>query len=73
MRQTRGDTPVSSVRLSELFTGPDRAFTIYHFLYGKKQTSPCPMCTMWIDGFNGVAHPQLAYAAHPREETATSR
>jgi hypothetical protein len=27
---------------------------IYHFMYGKKQTNPCPMCTMWIDGYNGV-------------------
>jgi predicted dithiol-disulfide oxidoreductase (DUF899 family) len=25
-------------------------------MYGKKQTKPCPMCTMWIDGWNGVAH-----------------
>ena len=25
-------------------------------MYGKEQTTPCPMCTMWIDGFNGVAH-----------------
>ena len=25
-------------------------------MYGKAQTAPCPMCTMWIDGFNGVAH-----------------
>jgi predicted dithiol-disulfide oxidoreductase (DUF899 family) len=24
-------------------------------MYGKKQTDPCPMCTLWIDGFNGVA------------------
>src|SRR5439155_10858992 len=23
---------------------------------GKQQTQPCPMCTMWIDGFNGIAH-----------------
>jgi len=29
---------------------------IYHFMYGKKQASPCPMCTAWIDGCNGVAH-----------------
>ena len=21
----------------------------------KRQTAPCPMCTMWVDGFNGVA------------------
>jgi predicted dithiol-disulfide oxidoreductase (DUF899 family) len=51
-----GDEPVAEVRLSDLFTGPDRALIIYHFMYGKQQTSPCPMCTLWIDGFNGVAH-----------------
>ena len=50
-----GDEPVSTVRLSELFTGPGRALVIYHLMYGKQQTSPCPMCTMWIDGFNAVA------------------
>ena len=49
-----GDSPTRSVRLSELFSGPDRSVVVYHFMYGKKQTSPCPMCTMWIDGFNGV-------------------
>jgi len=31
-------------------------FVIYHFMYGKKQAVPCPMCTAWIDSFNGVAH-----------------
>ena len=51
-----GDTPVRTVRLSGLFTAPDRALVIYHFMYGKKQTKPCPMCTAWIDGMNGVAH-----------------
>src|SRR5205823_9570213 len=25
-------------------------------MYGKKQEKPCPMCTAWIDGFNGIAH-----------------
>lgn len=50
------DDPVRQVRLSELFTTPDRALIIYHLMYGKAQTSPCPMCTMLIDGFNGVAH-----------------
>jgi predicted dithiol-disulfide oxidoreductase (DUF899 family) len=50
-----GDAPIQSVRLSELFSGPDRSLVIYHFMYGKRQTSPCPMCTMWIDGYNGVA------------------
>jgi len=51
-----GDSPTRNVRLSELFTGPDRSLVIYHLMYGKRQTSPCPMCTMWIDGYNGVAH-----------------
>src|ERR1700686_1335600 len=52
-----GDGPVRQVRLNELFTGPDRALIVYHFMYGKAQTSPCPMCTLWIDGFNSRAHP----------------
>jgi predicted dithiol-disulfide oxidoreductase (DUF899 family) len=51
-----GDAPVSNVRLSELFTKPDRSLVIYHFMFGKKQTKACPMCTAWLDGANGVAH-----------------
>jgi len=54
-----GDTPVRKVRLSELFSAPNRSLVIYHLMYGKKQSNPCPMCTLWIDGYNGVAH-QLA-------------
>jgi len=51
-----GDTPVAMVTLSGLFTAPDRPLVLYHLMYGKAQISPCPMCSMWIDGFNGVAH-----------------
>jgi predicted dithiol-disulfide oxidoreductase (DUF899 family) len=51
-----GDSPIRTVRLSELFTGSDRSLVIYHFMYGKQQTRPCPMCTMWIDALNGAAH-----------------
>lgn len=51
-----GDTPTRTVRLSELFSAPGRPLVIYHLMYGKRQTKPCPMCTAWIDGFNGVAH-----------------
>jgi predicted dithiol-disulfide oxidoreductase (DUF899 family) len=51
-----GDEPVARVRLSELFTAPARSLVIYHLMFGKKQTRPCPMCTAWIDAFNGVAH-----------------
>ncbi|MEU6326925.1 DUF899 family protein [Streptomyces sp. NPDC047049] len=49
-----GDAPARTVRLSELFTRPGRDLIVYHLMYGKKQTEPCPMCTMWLDGFNGV-------------------
>src|SRR5689334_14909437 len=51
-----GDEPISRVRLSELFTASDRSLVIYHFMFGKKQTTACPMCTAWIDGYNGIAH-----------------
>jgi predicted dithiol-disulfide oxidoreductase (DUF899 family) len=51
-----GDTPTRSVRLTELFTAAGRPLVIYHLMYGKSQTKPCPMCTAWIDGINGVAH-----------------
>src|SRR5437879_3576422 len=51
-----GDAPTQTVRLSELFTAPDRSVVVYHFMYGKKQTSPCPMCTLVINDWNGIAH-----------------
>jgi len=51
-----GDNPLQAVRLSQLFSRPGRSLILYHFMYGKKQTTPCPMCTVWIDSFNGIAH-----------------
>jgi predicted dithiol-disulfide oxidoreductase (DUF899 family) len=51
-----GDAPVRTVRLSELFSKPNRSLIIYHLMDGKGQTKPCPMCTAWLDGANGVAH-----------------
>ena len=47
---------LGDVRLSELFTGPDRSLILYHYMFGKAQTDPCPMCSMWIDGYNAIAH-----------------
>ena len=52
----KGDEPIRKVRLSELFTAPNRSLVIYQMMYGKKQTSPCPMCTAWLDSWNGIAH-----------------
>jgi predicted dithiol-disulfide oxidoreductase (DUF899 family) len=52
---TAGDTPIRTVRLSELFSAPGRPLIVYHLMYGKRQAKPCPMCTGLIDGFNGNA------------------
>jgi predicted dithiol-disulfide oxidoreductase (DUF899 family) len=51
-----GDAPITTTRLSKLFSRPDRPLVMYQLMYGKAQTVPCEMCTMWIDGLNGVAH-----------------
>ena len=32
-----------------------RPLLLYHFMYGGAQTSPCPSCSMWTDGWNAVA------------------
>jgi predicted dithiol-disulfide oxidoreductase (DUF899 family) len=48
------DGAVAPVRLSELFTDPDAPLILMQFMYGKKQEQPCPMCTMWADGYSGV-------------------
>ena len=53
------DDPINPVRLSDLFSSPGRSLIVYHFMYGKRNTTACPMCTMWIDTFNGIA-PHLA-------------
>jgi len=48
------DGHVVPVRLSELFAEPDKPLVLMHFMFGKAQTQPCPMCTMWADGYAGV-------------------
>jgi predicted dithiol-disulfide oxidoreductase (DUF899 family) len=56
MNLDAGDRPARTVRLSELFTKPGRSLVLYQFMFGKKQTTPCAMCTSLIDSLNGVAH-----------------
>jgi predicted dithiol-disulfide oxidoreductase (DUF899 family) len=43
------------VRLSELFTSDKNDLIIYHLMYWAKEDDFCPMCSLWIDGFNGIA------------------
>jgi predicted dithiol-disulfide oxidoreductase (DUF899 family) len=45
--------PVAEVQLSELF-GAHETLLLMHFMFGRQQESPCPMCTMWADGYDGV-------------------
>ena len=40
--------------LSQLFERPDQTIVLLHFMFGKKQTQPCPMCTLWADGYDGI-------------------
>jgi predicted dithiol-disulfide oxidoreductase (DUF899 family) len=42
------------VTLSELFEDPAKPLLLMHFMYGKAQTAPCPMCTAWADGYDGA-------------------
>jgi predicted dithiol-disulfide oxidoreductase (DUF899 family) len=44
----------TAVRLSELFERPDDTLVLMHFMFGKKQEKPCPMCTLWADGYDGI-------------------
>jgi predicted dithiol-disulfide oxidoreductase (DUF899 family) len=64
------------VLLSQLFSAPDRALVLYHFMYGKSQTGPCPLCTMWIDGYNAVVlhlSQNIDFAVVAAAEPATIR
>ncbi len=46
--------PRRKLKLSELFEHPDQTVVLLHFMYGKKQGQPCPMCTLWADGYDGI-------------------
>jgi predicted dithiol-disulfide oxidoreductase (DUF899 family) len=42
-------------RLDELFDGDKASLILYHFMYGPDWDKPCPMCTMWTEGYDAVA------------------
>lgn len=46
--------PRRTLRLSDVFERPDQTVLLVHFMFGKKQTQPCPMCTLWADGYDGI-------------------
>ena len=48
------NAPIAKVELTDLFDDPAKPLIIYHFMYGAAQKNPCPMCSMWIDGWNST-------------------
>jgi predicted dithiol-disulfide oxidoreductase (DUF899 family) len=54
----------ADVRLADLFTDGHDTLIVDHFMYGAGghlaffglgEDTPCPMCSMWADGYNAVA------------------
>ena len=43
------------VRLSELFDADSNTLLVFHCMWKPADQNPCPMCTMWHDGYNAVA------------------
>jgi predicted dithiol-disulfide oxidoreductase (DUF899 family) len=44
------------VKLSQLFAPGKPYLVMYHFMYWQDDDEFCPMCSMWVDGWDGVAH-----------------
>ena len=42
-------------RLSQLFAQGHDRLLVYHMMYEPDEEQACPMCSMWVDGFNAVA------------------
>ena len=49
-----GDDAEPQVRLSALFRQGCSSLAVIHFMYKPEDQAPCPMCTMWADGYNAV-------------------
>ena len=48
------DGKIVAVRMSELFDDTTKPLILMHFMQGKKQQNPCPMCSLWADGYNAL-------------------
>lgn len=51
------------VRLSELFAPDKKNLIVYNLMFRPDDELPCPMCSMWTDGYNAVA-PHVAARAN---------
>ena len=50
-----GADEISEVRLGELFAPGKHSLILIHFMFAAGAENPCPMCTMWADGYDAVA------------------
>lgn len=53
-RDLATDAPIRTVGLGDLFSEPDKPLVLMQFMFGEAQSSPCPMCTGWADGYDGA-------------------
>jgi predicted dithiol-disulfide oxidoreductase (DUF899 family)/uncharacterized protein YndB with AHSA1/START domain len=44
----------TTLGLAEMFGDHDELL-MYHYMFAPEDELPCPMCTMWIDGYNAIA------------------
>lgn len=44
------------LKLSDLFVDGKPDLFMYHIMYFQDDKEFCPMCSMWIDGLDGIAH-----------------
>ncbi|MFE9577140.1 DUF899 family protein [Nocardia sp. NPDC006044] len=47
--------PTRTTKLRDLF-GQHDTLVVYHLMFHPDEDEACPMCSMWVDGFQGVAH-----------------
>ena len=57
-----GGGEIRRVRLSGLFAPGGARLFVQHFMWAPEDAEPCPMCTLWADGYNAVL-PHLARVA----------
>lgn len=46
---------MKETRLNELFAPGQDSLILIHFMFAAGAENPCPMCTMWADGYDAVA------------------
>lgn len=53
----------SDVSLTDLFADRTKPLILIHYMFGADAEAPCPMCTLWVDGYNALM-PHLTQMAN---------